>query len=528
MKIVAREGYTGAVCAAKPSAVNGNDAPISIGAVMQQSGVARQTIHYYVRIGLLPKPHRTSRTYALYPRETVDLLKAIKECQDVLRLSLEEIGGIIRNAQYDARRVRSELEDFKENVAPNPRTVASRVPFLTADQLLATLQPTPPEGWLEELCRCELIHVRGNRFPPDTAGLIRSIWKLCQLGIKLEDMRPVAERIEKETEAELVEFRSAIDPSHTARGDYATALRALDAFDQFAHWSRRESLWVAFSAETYRSTHLFVGPNRKHVLPSETFLSEMGLNREIDRLLNGLDRSPQNRKALSDLARAYYLRSDWFNLYGVSTKILQLDPANIRATADVSRSLFYLGDIDQSIDLLERRLRTGSDPLLKFRLGQSLLLQAKDASLSELLSAVRRKQQLAAEALHEARELPGIRRWILLDSALDNLTVSDPLQLNQPTIEELEKLLREYESIPERGRSVLSRISLAMGRILAMYALYLVYRRHHHPKTEELRRSIIKMDPHSALTNRPVHRAADVPEGIAALSRPARVRSLHT
>ena len=499
--------YTIAVYASALSAVPVSDAPISIGAVMQQSGVARQTIHYYVRIGLLPKPHRTSRTYALYPRETVDLLRAIKECQDVLRLSLDEIGGILRNAQYDARRVRSEVEDFKENIAPNPRIASSRIQFLTTDQLLSALQPKPPEGWIEELSRCELIQVRGNRLSPDTVGLIRSIWKLCQLGIKLEDLRPVAERIKKETEAELVELRHAVDPEHTARGDYATALRTLDAFDQFAHWSRKESLWAAFNAETYHSTHLFVGPNRKHVLPSETFLSEMGLNREIDRLLNGLDRSPQNRKALSELARAYYLRSDWFNLYGVSNKILQLDPANIRATADLSRSLIYMGDIDQSIDLLERRLRTGSDPLLKFRLSQSLLLQAKDAGLSELLSAVRRKQQLAAEALHEARELPGIRRWILLDRALDDLTVSDPLQLNQPTIEELEALHREYQSISDRGRSVLSRISLAMGQILAMYGLYLVYRRHHHPKTEQLLRSIIEMDPHSALTTRPVRPA---------------------
>ena len=318
------------------------------------------------------------------------------------------------------------------------------------------------------------------------------------------------EGIRKEADTELHQIQCGSQVKGPARADYGTALRMLDAFDQFAHWTRKESLCVSFSLQTHRSTNLFVGPNRKHVLPSETFLSEMGLNREIDRLLGGLDRSPQNRKALSDLARAYNLRSDWFSLSGVSQQILQLDPMNIRATADLTRSLFHLGDIDQSVQLLERRLRVGSDPLLKFRLGQALLLQAKDAGLAELLSAVRRKQQLTTEALHEAREMPGIRRWILLDRALDDLTVSDPLQLNQPTIEDLEKLCREYESIPERGRSILSRINLTMGRILAMYGLYLVYRRHQHSKTEELLRRIIQMDPHSALTHRPMQLSADI------------------
>ena len=156
--------------AVKVSAIAPNDGSISIGAVMQQSGVARQTIHYYVRIGLLPKPHRTSRTYALYSRETVDLLKAIKECQDVLRLSLDEIGNMLRKAHFDVRQVRSELDDLRDNSAPHIRSVESRPQFVSTDQLLSALQPKPPEGWMEELYRCELILVRGPRLSAETVG----------------------------------------------------------------------------------------------------------------------------------------------------------------------------------------------------------------------------------------------------------------------------------------------------------------------------------------------------------------------
>ena len=406
---------------------------VSIGVIIKQSGVARQTIHYYVRIGLLPRPVRTSRTYALYPRETIDLLKAIKECQNLLRLSLDEIGGIMRRAHYDARRVWSELDNFRKHDAPGARLAEWRPQLLTVEQLLGGLHPAPPEGFLDQLHRLELVRIRGNRLPADTAGLVHSLWKLVQLGVRLEDLAPIAREIESETDTEVKAFRRATHPDRLPRGDYARALRTLDAFDQFTQYTRRESFAVCFHLQTFRPTNLFIGPNKKHVLPSETLLAEMGLNREIDRLLNGLDRSPHNRKALADLGHAYFLRSDWFHLAGVSTKILQLDPENVRATADLSRSLIHMGDIDQCIQLLERRLKAGSDPLLKFRLGQAVLLQAREAGVTELLTAVRRKQQLAAEALSESRNLPAVRRWIMLDSALDNLTVSDPLQLNQPT-----------------------------------------------------------------------------------------------
>lgn len=111
-----------------------------------------------------------------------------------------------------------------------------------------------------------------------------------------------------------------------------------------------------------------------------------------------------------------------------------------------------------------------------------------------------------SEALRSARE-PAIRRWIRLDVALDNLSVADPLRLNQPAIEELEDLNREYESIPEKELSRLSRIRLTMGKLLAAYALYLVYRRRRHPRTQEIRRQIVQLDPYRVLAQRTSRRS---------------------
>ncbi|MBZ5610443.1 MAG: MerR family transcriptional regulator [Acidobacteriia bacterium] len=477
--------------------------PISMGVLMQRSGVARQTIHFYLRKGLLPRPRRTSRTYALYSPETVDLLDIVKECQTELRLSLDEIVKIFAHANYDPRQIRGELELRKAAARPAQETSSGPRVF-TAEEMLASLEPAPPAGWIEELRRQGLVRSRADKYSPESAELVRAIWELCQLGLKLDDLKTISKRIEEQTEAELSVFRHALDPKRLLKGDYGSAIRLLNALDQFAHWNRKTALRHQFSSKAYRSADIFVGPNEKHVFPSETFLAKRGLNREIDRLLNHLDQNPDDKKSLRDLARAYYLRSDWLNLHGVSERILQIDPLNVRATADLTRAMYYLGRINDAVNLLEQRLRTGSDPLLKFRLGQCLVLRAKHGGIAELLSAVMRKQQLAAEALREVRDQGSIRRWISLDVALDNLSVSDPLQLNQPSVEELETLHQEYQSISDKGLSPLSKMSLAMGRILAAYALFLVYRRHRHPKAEQLRRKIIQMDPHGVLAARPV------------------------
>jgi len=50
-------------------------------------------------------------------------------------------------------------------------------------------------------------------------------------------------------------------------------------------------------------------------------------------------------------------------------------------------------------------------------------------------------------------------------------------------------------SLSPKELSRLSNISLAVGKILAAYALHLVYRRHHDPRAERVRRKIAQMDP---------------------------------
>lgn len=67
---------------------------LTIGQVAQQAGVNTQTLHYYERRGLLPKPPRSSANYRLYPEQTVRRVRFVKRAQ-ALGFTLNEIEELL-------------------------------------------------------------------------------------------------------------------------------------------------------------------------------------------------------------------------------------------------------------------------------------------------------------------------------------------------------------------------------------------------------------------------------------------------
>lgn len=65
-------------------------ADLKIGEVAARCGLSRDTLRYYERLGLLPKPLRTSSGYRLYEARIVERLSFIKRAQS-FGFTLEEI-----------------------------------------------------------------------------------------------------------------------------------------------------------------------------------------------------------------------------------------------------------------------------------------------------------------------------------------------------------------------------------------------------------------------------------------------------
>jgi DNA-binding transcriptional MerR regulator len=71
------------------------DAVLPIGEVAALSGLTRETIRYYERLGLLPKAARTASGYRQYPSDVINRLRLIRNAQR-FGFSLTEIAGFLR------------------------------------------------------------------------------------------------------------------------------------------------------------------------------------------------------------------------------------------------------------------------------------------------------------------------------------------------------------------------------------------------------------------------------------------------
>lgn len=79
------------------------------GQLARQAGVGVQTLHYYERLGLLPKPERSSVNYRLYAPEALRRVQFIKNAQAV-GFTLKEIKQILAFQKPGAARCRSVTE----------------------------------------------------------------------------------------------------------------------------------------------------------------------------------------------------------------------------------------------------------------------------------------------------------------------------------------------------------------------------------------------------------------------------------
>lgn len=100
---------------------------LKVGEVAKQAGVNLQTVHYYERRGLLPKPPRTGSNYRAYPASAVRRVRFIKRAQ-VLGFTLHEIGELL-SLQAGPR---SRCADVRERAQAKMRDIDARVRSLQA------------------------------------------------------------------------------------------------------------------------------------------------------------------------------------------------------------------------------------------------------------------------------------------------------------------------------------------------------------------------------------------------------------
>ena len=100
---------------------------LKVDEIAKQADVNLQTIHYYERRGLLPKPPRTGSNYRLYPTDPVRRVRFIKRAQE-LGFTLDEIKQLLSLRAAPLTR----CADVRERAEAKVQNIDGKVPTLQA------------------------------------------------------------------------------------------------------------------------------------------------------------------------------------------------------------------------------------------------------------------------------------------------------------------------------------------------------------------------------------------------------------
>ena len=127
---------------------------MKISELVKSTGVSKETIHYYIREGLLRKPRKTGRNVAQYGEEYVEQIRTIKALQDNHYLPLSVIKKVLKKNRTAAPEQRASLGIITEHFRPIDRLLGEE----NLEGTAAFLQATGlSENWLQRLVDWEII-----------------------------------------------------------------------------------------------------------------------------------------------------------------------------------------------------------------------------------------------------------------------------------------------------------------------------------------------------------------------------------
>jgi DNA-binding transcriptional MerR regulator len=153
--------------------------------VCARTGLARSTIHHYIREGLLPKPEKTGRNTALYDEEFVQRARLVRALQENTHMPLATIRQTF-DGMPDGAVGAIDPERFAgvaNRIANELRLASERA--LTRAELLATTGLKPAE--LDGLSASRLVEPSpGGTYSPLDASIAIAISRIRGAGATIE------------------------------------------------------------------------------------------------------------------------------------------------------------------------------------------------------------------------------------------------------------------------------------------------------------------------------------------------------
>jgi DNA-binding transcriptional MerR regulator len=206
-----------------------NQGFLRIGEVARRAGVARATVSYYVREGLLPQPLKTHRNQAYYDPDCVQRIKAIKELQERTRLPLNRIKELVGDSSGTealAKSIMQAQEAMLDAVTP-----AARDAELSVEDAAAGFNLTP--AFVRSLVDLGIVTLQGDGFRGPDVEVLATLGKLNATGFNdengfvAEDLLIYRDALRNLLQAEVEQFMRII----TTRGTKLTPELARGAVD---------------------------------------------------------------------------------------------------------------------------------------------------------------------------------------------------------------------------------------------------------------------------------------------------------
>lgn len=99
---------------------------MKISELVKKTGVSKETIHYYIREGLLRKPRKTGRNVAHYGEDYIEQIRTIKALQDNHFLPLAVIRKILKRNRKATPAEKASLSILTEHFRPIDRLLGEK------------------------------------------------------------------------------------------------------------------------------------------------------------------------------------------------------------------------------------------------------------------------------------------------------------------------------------------------------------------------------------------------------------------
>lgn len=242
---------------ARSSAIDRVRWPYRMKDLCEQTGLDRQTVHFYITKRLVPEGHKTSANMAYYGDEHLERLRLVLELKNQRFLPLDTIRAVLdgEHAHFspEQRALLVEVKDRVADVLYASRGSATTVAVAPLLRKLAVKRTELRE--LEALGLVGTIQIRGSLHIPEDDVWVLELWGGLReagftqaLGFGVEDLRPYVEAITALFEGEVRELtpRLAKLPADRVVELFRRGLPLINSFLAKYHQAKARNFFAQF------------------------------------------------------------------------------------------------------------------------------------------------------------------------------------------------------------------------------------------------------------------------------------------